>query len=81
MVIKTTDIKVRDEILNWLAPLGIVSSVVFRDIAPQATDRNADWRRSARLEPVLMMAWTISIIWEENDDRKLMFLLMFGEHI
>lgn len=80
MVIETANIKLRDEILNWLAPLGVVASVTFRDIAPQATDRNADWRRSARLDPVVM-SWAISINWEETDNRKLMFLLKFGEYV
>ena len=79
MVIETTDTRVRDEILNWLQPLGVISSISFKDVAPQATDRNADYRRSARMDPV-RMAWSIAICWE-NDDQKLLFLLKFGEYV
>lgn len=80
MVIKTANTKIKDEILNWLAPLGVVSSIKFCDIAPQATDRNADY--SARLDPVYMYhSWVISINWDDKDDQKLLFLLKFGEYV
>ena len=78
MVVTVSSHQIRDEIAAWLSPLNISFSVNWCHLN-QETDRNAVWRRSARLDPV-QTGWRFGIDFKDDADQ-FMFLLKFGEHV
>ena len=78
MVVTVSSFRIRDEMAAWLTPLNIAFSVNWCELNP-STDRNAVYRRSARLD-YIESGWRFGIDFKDKGD-ELLFLLKFGEYV
>ena len=78
MVVTVSSAQIRNEMSAWLTPLNIAFSVNWCELN-RATDRNAAYRRSARLDHI-DCGWRFGIDFKDRDE-ELLFLLKFGEHV